>query len=71
MPSAFVVLGLIPVLCLLRYISLDLITPINDNSKEKPMDKPIPVRIRVLISAMIETIWSLGAGYYVSGCLLA
>jgi hypothetical protein len=49
-------------LFLLRYVSIRLIPPGQDNNKEVPMVKTLTVKARIFFSTILETIWAIGAG---------
>ena len=53
-------------LFLLRYVSIRLIPSGHDNNKEVPMVKTLTVKARIFFSAVLETIWAIGAGSVVS-----
>jgi len=60
-PMAFV--GSIAFLIfLLRYVSIRLSPSAQNNIKEVPMKKTLTVKVRTFGSAVLETIWAIGAG---------
>jgi hypothetical protein len=48
-------------LVLLRYVSIRLTSSGQNNIKEVPMVKTLTERTRVVSSAILETIWAIGA----------
>ena len=60
-PMAFVC-SIAFLLVLLRYVSIRLGPTAQDSIKEVPMKKTLTVKARVFGSAVLETMWAIGAG---------
>lgn len=63
-PVTFV--SIAPLLILLRYVSICIISSEDVNKKEITMAKTLTTRIRVFISALFESSWAIGIGSVVA-----